>query len=87
MIPGVTLRNVLESTPNLSLKQLLQCLETHFDERNATDLCSNLTSMVQLPEENEYQNALKSDKKLYWHPISLTLTMIRNWSRSFFIVL
>ena len=49
MIPSLTLRNVLESTPYLSLNQLLQYLEAHFDERNATDLCSKLTSMVQLP--------------------------------------
>ena len=30
---------------------------------------------------------MKSDKRFYWHPISLTLSMIRNWSGSFFIVL
>ena len=53
MIPSLTLRNVLESTPYLSLNRLLQYLEAHFDERNATDLCSKLTSMVQLPEESE----------------------------------
>ena len=38
MIPSLTLRNVLESTPNLRVNQLLQYLEAHFDERNATDL-------------------------------------------------
>ena len=59
MIPSLTLRNVLESTPNLSLNQLLQYLESHFDERNATDLCSRLTSMVQLPEESEYQYVMR----------------------------
>ena len=59
MIPSLTLRNVLQSTPNLSLNQLLQYLETHFDERNATDLCSKLTSMVQLPEESEYQYVMR----------------------------
>ena len=32
MIPSLTLRNVLESTPNLSLSQLLQSLEAHFYE-------------------------------------------------------
>ena len=32
MIPSLTLRNVLESTPNLSLNQLLQYLEVDFDE-------------------------------------------------------
>ena len=54
MIPSLTVRNVLESTPNLSLNQPLQYLEVHFNERNATDLCSKLTSMVQLPEEYHY---------------------------------
>ena len=38
MIPSLTLRNVLESTPNLRVNQLLQYLEAHFDERIATDL-------------------------------------------------
>ena len=55
MIPSLTLRHVLESPPNLSLNQLLQYLEAHFDEQNATDLCSKLTPMVQLLEESEYQ--------------------------------
>ena len=34
MIPSLTLRNVLGSTPNLPLKQLLHYLEAHFDEQN-----------------------------------------------------
>ena len=59
MIPSLTVRNILESTPNLSLNQLLQYLEAHFDERNATDLCTKLTSMVQLPEESEYLNVMR----------------------------
>ena len=59
MIPSLTLRNVLESTPNLSINQLLQYLEAHFAERNATDLCSKLTSIVQLPEESEYQYVMR----------------------------
>ena len=54
MIPNLTLRDVLESMPNLSLKQLLQYLEAQFELRNASDLCSKLTSMSQLPEESEY---------------------------------
>ena len=55
VIPSLTFRNILESTPNLSPNQHLQYLEAHFDERNATDHCSKLTSMVQLPEESKYQ--------------------------------
>ena len=59
MVPTLTLRNILESTPNLSLNQLLQYLEAHFDEPNATDLCSKLTSMAQLLEESEYQYVMR----------------------------
>ena len=33
-------------------------LEAHFDEQNATDLCSKLTSMIQLPEECEYHHVM-----------------------------
>ena len=58
MIPSRTLRNVLESTPNLSPDQLLQYLEAHFDEQNATDLCK-LISMVQIPEKSEYQYVIR----------------------------
>ena len=84
MIPSLTLRNVLESTPNLSLSQLLQNLEAHFYEWNATDLCSKLTSMVL--NISISRGVLKSEKRLYWHQIRLTLSVIRNWPESFFIV-
>ena len=43
MIPILTLRNAQESTSKLSLNQLLQNLEAHFDGRNAADLFSKLT--------------------------------------------
>ena len=59
MIPCLTLRNVLESTLNLSLSQLLQYLKAYFDDRNATDLCSKLTSIVQLLKESEYQYVMR----------------------------
>ena len=59
MIPCLTLRNVLESTLNLSLNQLLQYLKAYFDDRNATDLCSKLTSIVQLLKESEYQYVMR----------------------------
>ena len=59
MVPSLTLRNVLESMLNLSLNQLLQYLEAHFDEQNATDLFSKVTSMVRLPEESEYQHVMR----------------------------
>ena len=54
MTPNLTPRNVLETTPHLGLKKLVQHLETHFDEKSATDLSSNLTSLTQLPEEIAY---------------------------------
>ena len=54
MTPSLTLKNILETTPHLSLKKLMQYLEVHFGERSATDLCSKLTSMTQLSEESAY---------------------------------
>ena len=48
MTPNLTLRNVLETTPHLSLKKLVQYLEVHFNKRSATNFCSKLTSMTQL---------------------------------------
>ena len=59
MSPSLTLRNVLETTSNLSLQRLLQFLESHFEEKSATDLCGKLTSMIQLPEETEYSYVMK----------------------------
>ena len=59
MVPSLTLRNVLETTPNLTLQRLKQFLEAHFDEKNATDLCGKLTSMIQLPEESEYNYVMR----------------------------
>lgn len=50
MVPSFTLRNVLKTTHNLTLKKLMQFLETHFDERNTTVLCSNLIYLNQLPK-------------------------------------
>ena len=59
VIVSLTLWNVLESMPNPSLNQLLQYLEAHFDERNATNLFSKLTLTVQLPEGSEYQHVMR----------------------------
>ena len=59
MSPSLTLRNVLETTSNLSLQRLLQFLESHFEEKSATDLCGKLTSMILLPEESEYSYVMK----------------------------
>ena len=59
MSPRLTLRNVLETTSNFSLQSLLQFLESHFEEKSATDLSGKLTSMIQLPEESEYTYVMK----------------------------
>ena len=47
MVPTLTLRGVLKTTPNLLLAQLLQFLEAHFNERSAEDLCNAMTSLAQ----------------------------------------
>ena len=60
MNPSLTLRNVLETTSNLSLQGLLQFLESHFEKKSATDLCGKVTSVIKLPEESEYSYVMKS---------------------------
>ena len=59
MSPRLTLKNVLETTSNLSLQRLLQFLEFHFEEKSATDLKEKLNSMIQLPGESEYSYVMK----------------------------
>ena len=59
MVPSLTLRNVLETTKDLTLKRLHQFLEAHYEEKNATELCSKLTSSIQLPEETPYSFVMR----------------------------
>ena len=47
MVPSLTLTGVLETTPKLSLAQLLQFLEAHFNERSPENLCNAVTSLAQ----------------------------------------
>ena len=54
MVPGLTLRTVLETTPNLTLDRLTQFLEAHDEQKNAHDLCNTMTNMLQFPEESVY---------------------------------
>ena len=54
MIPGLTLRTVLEITPNLTLDRLTQFLATHDKQKNAHDLCNAMTKILQFPEESAY---------------------------------
>lgn len=59
MVPSLTLRTVLESMSAVTLKKLMQFLEAHFDQRNATDLCSKLTSMTQTADESTYSYVMR----------------------------
>ena len=45
--PGLYLRNVLETTENLTLSRLMKFLQSHFVERNTTDLYQHLSSITQ----------------------------------------
>ena len=45
--PGLYLRDVLETTENLTLSRLMKFLQSHFVERNTTDLCWHLSSISQ----------------------------------------
>lgn len=51
MIPSLTLLNVLETTPDLTLNQLLQYLEAQFSKKYATDRCNSQKSILQYTEE------------------------------------
>ena len=57
MVPSLTLRGVLETTPNLSLAQFL---EAHFNERSAEDLCNAMTSLVQSTDESVYAYVMRT---------------------------
>ena len=54
MLPSLTLGGVLETTSNLSLAQLLQFLQVHFNELSAEDLCNAMMSLVQSTDESVY---------------------------------
>ena len=60
MVPSLTLRGVLETTPNLSLAQLLQFFEDHFNERSAEDLCNAITSLVKSTDESVYAYVMRT---------------------------
>ena len=51
MSPNLRLRNVSETMEGLTLETLLRFLQSHFGEGNTPDLCSQLTSMAQLSDE------------------------------------
>ena len=49
--PGLYLPNVLETTDNLTLDQVMKFLQSHFVERNTLDLSQHLTSLTQGQQE------------------------------------
>ena len=53
--PGLYLRNVLETTEDLTLGRLMKFLQSHFVERNTTDLCQHLSSITQGSQESSTQ--------------------------------
>ena len=53
--PGLYLRNVLETTKNLTLSRLMKFLQSHVVERNTTDLCQHLSSITQGSQETATQ--------------------------------
>ena len=55
MVPGLTLRTVLETISNLTLDRLTQFLEAHYEQKNAHDLCNTKTNMLlQFLEQSVY---------------------------------
>ena len=53
--PGLYLRNVLETTENLTLDRLMKFLQSHYVEKSTTDLYQALTSLAQSPQESTIQ--------------------------------
>ena len=53
--PSLYLRNVLETTENLTLSRLMKFLQSHFVERNTTSLCQHLPSITQGSQETTTQ--------------------------------
>ena len=59
--PGLYLRNVLETTGNLTLSRLMKFLQSHFVERNTTDLCQYLSSITQGSQETATQFVYRAE--------------------------
>ena len=53
--PGQYLRNILETTENLTLDRLMKFLQSHYVEKSTTDLYQALTSLAQSPQESTIQ--------------------------------
>ena len=59
MTPNLRLRNVLETSKELSLSRLTHFLEAHYGKQSAPDLCSRLTNMAQHPGEEVYDFVMR----------------------------
>ena len=51
MYSGLRLKSILEMKTNLILATLIGYLQHHYKERRFTDLCAQLTSITQIPNE------------------------------------
>ena len=57
--PGNSLRSYLESRHEINVKQLLKILRSHFKEKNATSLFTELTNAAQKPEESAQEFVMR----------------------------
>ena len=55
MAPNMLLRNSPETDTDVTLARLMRNLQAHFEERNATNLYGQLTSISKLSQESTYQ--------------------------------
>ena len=52
IIPSMQLRSYLETVSDMTLPKLRSILRSHFQEKSATELYQQLTTIVQSPEES-----------------------------------
>ena len=57
--PGSTLRTYLECCESLKLKSLLKVLRSHFKEKDATSVFTEMSNAVQLGSENELEFCMR----------------------------
>ena len=58
--PGLYLRDVPETTEKLKLSRLMKFFQSHFVERNTTDLCQHLSLITQGSQETATQFAYRA---------------------------
>ena len=62
IIPGLYLRSVKETNDNLTLDRLIKFFQSHFVERNTSDLSRHLTSLTQGQQKSSTQFILQSNE-------------------------